>query len=513
MDKGKVYLIGAGPGDPGLLTLKAKRLLEQADVVVYDRLVGDDILAMAGPASELIYVGKVSGKHALSQEEINKVLVEKAAEGKSVARLKGGDPFLYGRGGEEAMYIRENGFDYEVVPGITSAIAVPAYAGIPVTHRDATSSFAVITGHEKPGKKESSICWDKISTGIGTLVFLMGVENLPYICEELVKNGREASTPVALVRWGTRPAQEVLTGTLENIVDRVRETGFRPPAVIVVGEVVALRRHLSWIEQKPLWGKKIIVTRARAQASLLVEKIGDCGGQALEVPVIRIEKETNLSALSNAFKNLEHYGWIIFTSVNAVEIFFEELFQQGFDIRDLKGISIAAIGPATRQSIENRGIRVDVQPDEFRAEGILEDLEGRIQPGQWVLLPRAQGARGILPETLRNRGAHVNEVPLYQAMPGEQPREEILQQLWDGNIDYITFTSSSTVHNFVAIAGKENITRIKRNTRIACIGPVTADTARGYGFQIDVTAPQYTIEGLINAIIADVQTQQTKGIQ
>lgn len=508
MDKGKVYLIGAGPGDPGLLTIKAKHLLEQADVVVYDRLVGDDILAMARPSAEHIYVGKISGQHALSQDEINEVLVRKAAEGKSVARLKGGDPFLYGRGGEEALYVREKGFDFEVVPGITSAIAVPAYAGIPVTHRDATSSFAVITGHEKPGKRESSIHWDKIATGIGTLVFLMGVENLPYICEELIKNGREPQTPVALIRWGTLPDQEVLTGTLENIVARVRETGFQPPAVIVVGEVVNLRQSLSWVEQRPLWGKKIIVTRARAQASLLVGKIQEGGGQALEVPVIRIEKEANLSALNNTLRNLEHYAWIIFTSVNGVEIFLEELFQQGLDIRDLKGINIAAIGPATRQSIESRGIRVDVQPDEFRAEGILEELRGRIQPGQWVLLPRARGARDILPETLRNWGAHVNDIPLYQAIHGEQPREEILQQLWNGKVDYVTFTSSSTVHNFVTIVGKENIARINRNTRVACIGPVTADTARDHGIHTDVLASQYTIDGLLNAIIADVREQK-----
>jgi uroporphyrinogen III methyltransferase/synthase len=276
--KGVVYLIGAGPGDPGLFTLKGQRILQQADVIIYDRLVGDTLLNMARSDAEKIYVGKASGRHALSQEQINQLLVEKASQGLIVARLKGGDPFLYGRGGEEAQYVRQHGLDFEVVPGVTSAIAVPAYAGIPVTHRDMTSSFAVITGHEKPGKKESSIRWEHIAPGIGTLVFLMGVENLPFICQNLISHGRDPQTPVALIRWGTLPEQEVLAGTLDNIVDLVREHDFQPPAVIVVGEVVQLRAELSWVENKPLWGKRIVVTRSRAQASQLVDRIVDLGG-------------------------------------------------------------------------------------------------------------------------------------------------------------------------------------------------------------------------------------------
>jgi len=503
MDKAKVYLVGAGPGDPGLFTLKGKKLLAAAEVVVYDRLVGDDILAMANPDAEMIYVGKISGRHALPQEEINALLVNKAAEGKRVVRLKGGDPFLYGRGGEEAQYILEHGYEYEVVPGITSAIAVPAYAGIPVTHRDATSSFAVITGHEKPGKSESSINWKEIATGIGTLVFLMGVENLGFICESLIKNGRDPATPVALIREGTRPQQEVISGTLQNITDKVAEAAFKPPAVIVVGEVVELRQELQWVERLPLWGKRIVVTRARAQASALAEGISELGGRAIEFPSIIIKPEEDLRNLHRAFQALDKYEWIIFTSVNAVDIFFEELIRQGLDIRDLKGIKICAIGPATEKRLTGRGLKVDSIPDEYRAEGIIDELKPRIEPGQWVLLPRARGARAVLPDSLIQLGAHVNEVFLYEAITATKVSRESLDDILAGNIDYLTFTSSSTVTNFVRIVGGENITRIAEQTRVACIGPVTADTASKMGFTVHLTADEYTISGLLKALVED----------
>ncbi|MEN6389774.1 MAG: uroporphyrinogen-III C-methyltransferase [Syntrophomonas sp.] len=505
MKTGFVYLIGAGPGDPGLFTLKGQKILGKADVVVYDRLVSERILSMSKPDAEKIYVGKISGRHALSQDKINALLVEKAGEGKIVARLKGGDPFLYGRGGEEAQYVRQHGFDYEVVPGITSAIAVPAYAGIPVTHRDATSSFAVITGHERPDKKKSSINWAEISRGIGTLVFLMGVENLPFICDQLVQNGRDPATPVALVRWGTLPDQEVLTGTLQDIVARVEERGFKPPAVIIVGEVVDLRPELQWLEKKPLWGKKIVVTRARSQASILAEKIEELGGEAIEFPSIEIKKETDLSHLDKALLTINHYNWIVFTSVNAVDIFFEEMLRLELDIRDLKGCELCAIGPATRKRLEERGLRVRVVPDEYRAEGILKELEQLIQPGQWVLLPRAKGARGILPDSLRKWGAHVNEVHLYEAVPAEHIGQAAIERVLDGDMDYLTFTSSSTVHNFVKIVGSEYIPRINARTRVACIGPVTAETAEGLGFNVRIMAREYTIDGLLEAILTDVQ--------
>ncbi|KUG04697.1 uroporphyrinogen-iii methyltransferase / uroporphyrinogen-iii synthase [hydrocarbon metagenome] len=508
MSNGMVYLVGAGPGDPGLFTLRGKMLLEQADVVVFDRLVGDEILSYAPREAELIYVGKESGRHALSQDEINTLLVEKAREGKQVVRLKGGDPFLYGRGGEEAVYIREQGLNYEVVPGITSAIAVPAYAGIPVTHRDATSSFAVITGHEKPGKTDSSISWDKISTGIGTLVFLMGVENLDYICSRLMENGRGPDTPVALIRWGTRPQQEVLTGTLDDIVQRVKDADFKPPAVIVVGEVVQLRDKLKWIENRPLLGKRIIVTRSREQASVLVRKIRELGGTPLEFPTIEIIKEADMSLLVKAFKQIQDYNWIVFTSVNAVEIFFEEMKLNDIDIRNLYGIKICAIGPVTRKKLEDWGLKVEMMPDEYRAEGVLEALNSIITEGERVLLPRARGARDILPETMRKWGLQVEEINIYSAALAAGENAEIPDDIIKGKVDYLTFTSSSTVNNFVEIIGQENISRLGERIRIACIGPITADKARELGFAVKIVAEKYTIDGLVQAILNDAGDYQ-----
>lgn len=502
--KGLVYLIGAGPGDPGLLTVKGKDILNQADVVIYDHLVGQEIMAWVNEKAELIYVGKTSGHHAMSQEKINDLLVAKAHEGKIVARLKGGDPFVFGRGGEEAQALREEGFDFEVIPGITSAIAVPTYAGIPVTHRDATSSFAVITGHEKPGKATSSIQWEKISTGIGTLVFLMGVENLPFIVKNLLLHGRDPQTPVALVRNGTLPDQQVVTGTLEDIVQKVQEAHLQPPAIIIVGETVALRSELGWLERKPLWGKTIVVTRARTQASGLLKKIRDLGGEAIEFPAITIQKENDLSSLYDAFTNLASYNWLIFTSVNAVEIFFEEMKLQQLDIRKLSGIKIAAIGPATRERLEKLGLMVDLVPDEYRVEAIVAAIRPNLATGDKVLLPRARNAREILPDEIRKMGVSVDEILLYEAVPTTDISATVIEQIRQGKVDYICFTSSSTVHNFVQILGAEWITGFNQSVKVACIGPVTAESAREKGFSVDLIAGEYTIQGLLNVIIEDV---------
>lgn len=504
-NKGFVYLVGAGPGDPGLFTIKGKALLERAQVVVYDRLVSPEILAYAHPEAELIYVGKESNRHTLSQDEINALLVSKAQEGKMVVRLKGGDPFVFGRGGEEALFIREHGFDFAVVPGISSAIAVPAYAGIPVTHRDATSSFAVITGHEKPGKEISSIKWDLISTGIGTLVFLMGVENLEYIVDSLMANGRSPQTPVALIRRGTLADQEVVTGVLADIVVRVKNAGLKPPAIIVVGETVALRQELGWQEKLPLWGKRILVTRSRTQASVLVEKIKQMGGEAIEFPTIEIAVEKNLEHLYQAFANIEKYQWIIFTSVNAVDIFFKQLREQDRDIRSLSGVRICAIGPATSSKLQGLGLLVEIIPDEYQAEGIIEKLDGLISPGQRVLLPRARGAREILPVNLEKMGAVVDECFLYQAVIPKSINSIGWQELLADHLDYVTFTSSSTVNNFVKIIGREQVESLhQQHIKVACIGPITAATARENGFDIDVQASEYTIDGLLNAILKDI---------
>jgi uroporphyrinogen III methyltransferase/synthase len=502
--RGFVYLVGAGPGDPGLFTIKGKELLEQAEVVIYDRLVSSDILAWANPQAEMIYVGKESSRHTLHQEEINALLADKAAQGKMVVRLKGGDPFVFGRGGEEALYVKERGYDFAIVPGITSAVAVPSYAGIPVTHRDATSSFAVITGHEKPGKEVSSIDWEQISTGIGTLVFLMGVENLEYIVSNLLSNGRSPETPVALIRRGTMPDQEVVSGRLDEIVDRVREAGLTPPAIIVVGDTVALRSRLNWWETGPLWGKRIVVTRSRSQASVLVKKIRELGGEALELPTIEITEEENLDQLHRAFAQIETYHWIIFTSVNAVEIFFRELFQSATDIRSRAGIKVGAIGPATAERLQQYGLRVDLMPAEYLAEGILDGLQNVIVPGQKVLLPRAKGARDVLPLELVKRGAEVEEINLYQAVVPTCTNPGKLKAILEQPIDFITFTSSSTVTNFVEMAGSEKAKALAQRVKVACIGPITADKAREKGLPVDIVASEYTIDGLLRSILADL---------
>ncbi|MEA4926488.1 MAG: uroporphyrinogen-III C-methyltransferase [Syntrophomonadaceae bacterium] len=505
--KGLVYLIGAGPGDPGLFTIKGMKVLAQADVVVYDRLIGQEILDYARKDVEFIYVGKASSNHALPQEDINRLLVEKAREGKTVARLKGGDPFVFGRGGEEALYLREHGLDFEIVPGVTSAVAVPAYAGIPVTHRDATSSFAVITGHEKPGKEASSIQWSKIATGIGTLVFLMGVENLEFIVANLINAGRDQETPVALIRRGTFPDQEVLCGTLADIAAKVQKENFSPPAIIIVGETVNLRDELQWREKKPLWGAKILVTRARAQASGLSGRIRQEGGEAVEFPSIEIIREDDLAELHKAFKAISDYSWIIFTSVNSADIFFEELAGQGIDIRRLHGLKICAIGPATSERLTARGLIVDVIPEEYRAEGIIAKLNPMIKPGDRILLPRAQGAREILPESLRGLGAVVDEVIIYRAAPASRINPGHLQEIRNGEVDYITFTSSSTVKNFVEIVGTQYIQDFNDRVKVACIGPITARTAEEHGFSVDIIPEQYTIEALLEAISRDHQAK------
>ncbi len=507
-EQGFVYLIGAGPGDPGLFTIKGQQILEKADVVIYDRLIGQEILDYARPDAEMIYVGKASSRHALPQDDINQLLVEMARPGKIVARLKGGDPFVFGRGGEEAQYVRQHGIGFEVVPGITSAVAVPAYAGIPVTHRDATSSFAVITGHEKPGKQVSSIQWDKIATGIGTLVFLMGVENLESIVSNLLQAGREPDTPVALIRRGTFPDQEVVSGTLYDILAQAKQAELQPPAIIVVGETVRLRDELKWRERGRLWGTRVVVTRARAQASKLVQDIRDEGGEAIEFPAIEIVRQEDLSVLRKALARLEQYTWIIFTSVNAVNIFFGELMAGKIDIRDLKGIKMGAIGPATAAQLTDRGLKVDLIPEEYQAEGIVAGLASLISSTDRILLPRAQGARDILPISLRAMGAVVDEVIIYRAETASRVDAARLQTLQDGDFDYISFTSSSTVTNFVNIIGRDNIIPINAKVRVACIGPITARTAEDHGFTVDIMPDRYTIDALLDAIIADRASRQ-----
>ncbi len=534
MTYGKVYLVGAGPGDPGLLTIRGLECIRKADLIIYDRLVNPAILRHARPEAELIYVGKATGAHTMKQEDINRLLVDKAKEGKIVVRLKGGDPFVFGRGGEEAEFLADQGIGFEVVPGVTSATAAPAYAGIPVTHRDFCSALGIITGHERAassqqpagsedaetrrrrdtetvpsppggegqGEGESSgsrIKWDKVATGLDTLVFLMGVGNLPNIVSELVKHGRDPSTPVALVRWGTRLEQETLVGTLADIVDRVKETGFESPAVTVVGDVVDLREKLRWFDNRPLFGKKVLVTRSRDQASALSELLREHGAEPIEFPVIKIAPPESFDELDAALGRIDEYDWLLFTSANGVMAVMDRLQELGRDVRSLKGPKIGVIGPATAETIRGLGMNVDFSPSKFVAEAVVEEFP-EDPDGKRILIPRAKEAREVLPEKLAGKGARVDVVTSYETETEESDAAEVRELLARGEIDIVTFTSSSTVKNFVKLVGEDGRVSLPENVRVACIGPITAQTAEQHGLKPDVVADEYTIEGLTAAI-------------
>lgn len=498
MKQGIVYLVGAGPGDYGLISLKAIECIKQADTIVYDRLADDRLLDAARPDVELIYVGKASSDHTMRQEDINQLLVDKAKENKTVVRLKGGDPFVFGRGGEEALTLLENGLPFEVVPGITSAISVPAYAGIPVTHRGIATSFAVITGHEDPTKGESSMKWDKLATAVDTLVFLMGVENLPYITGQLIKHGRPADTPAAVIRWGTKPEQEVLVTTVGRAAAEVAAKGLKPPAIFLVGQVVSLREKLAWFDNKPLFGKKMLVTRAREQASILTDGLAKLGADCIEAPAIKIVPPASYDRLDEAIARLNEYQWLIFTSPNGVDYFFARLAAAKLDTRAIAA-KVAAIGSQTAGRLKSYGIVADIVPAEFRAEGIIEALASYIAPGMKVLIPRALVARDILPEKLTELGAAVNVVPAYQTVTGDTDGQALAAKLAAGEIELVTFTSSSTVTNLFALLG-ENGAQLVAGAKVACIGPITAGTCLQHGIKPDIIAEEYTIKGLVEAI-------------
>jgi uroporphyrinogen III methyltransferase/synthase len=497
-----VYLVGAGPGDPNLITVKGKQAIERADVIVYDRLASPQLLQNARPDAERIYVGKLPDRHTLTQDEINELLVEKAKEGNVVTRLKGGDPFIFGRGGEEAERLVDAGIPFEVVPGITSAIAVPAYAGIPVTHRDFNSSFAIVTGHERPEKTESSINWEKLATATETIIFLMGVSNLSFIVKQLTKYGRDATTPIALIRWGTRIEQETLVGTLSDIVDKVNDVRFGSPAIIIVGEVVKLREKLSWFERKPLFGKRILVTRARSQSSELTQMIDHLGGEAIEFPVIRLVEPKRGDMFNEALHHIGEYNWVIFTSVNGVKFFFDRIRKQKIDIRQMANARIAAIGPKTAAALEEKGLLVEALPDEYKAEALVEHLRPIVKQTEKILLPRADIAREVLAVELRAMGCDVTEVDAYDTKIDATNAQEIVNMFMQQQIDVLTFTSSSTVRNFVHSIrlATTDIETLLQKTQIACIGPITAKTAKELGLKVDVVAEEYTIDGLVKAV-------------
>lgn len=496
--KGKVYLIGAGPGDPGLLGLKAKECLETADAVVYDRLADPRIIEFCRKDAEMVYVGKASANHTMRQPDINKLLVKLAAEGKTVARLKGGDPFVFGRGGEEAIELLEAGLPFEFVPGVTSAIAVAEYAGIPVTHRHVATSFAVITGHEDPTKGESTINWKGLATAVDTLVFLMGVENIERISSQLIANGRSADCPAAVIRWGTRPEQRTLITTVGQAAADVKATGMKPPAIFLVGEVVKLREQLQWFDNKPLFGKTVVVTRARAQASALTKKLEAQGARVLEVPAIKIVPPADFAPLDQAISEIDTYKWLILTSVNGVEYFFDRLLKSGKDSRALCGVKIAAIGSATAEALKGYGITADLIPSAYKAEELADALAADTKAGDKLLLARAKIARNVLPERLRALGAQVDVVTAYETVADCQNKEELLEALESGEASLVTFTSSSTVTNLLDVLGDKK--DLLNKGALAAIGPVTAETLEKHGLKPAVSAAEYTIDGLMTAI-------------
>ncbi|WP_405381247.1 uroporphyrinogen-III C-methyltransferase [Phascolarctobacterium sp.] len=495
--QGKVYLLGAGPGDPGLLSLKAKKCLESADAVVYDRLADPRILAFARKDAEMIYVGKASANHVMRQPDINKLLVKLAAEGKTVARLKGGDPFVFGRGGEEALELQEAGLPFEFVPGVTSAIAVAEYAGIPVTHRHVATSFAVVTGHEAPAKGASTINWRGLAKAVDTLVFLMGVENIDKISSQLVANGRSASTPAAVIRWGTHPEQRTLVTTLGQAAADVKANNLQPPAIFIVGEVVKLRKQLQWFDNKPLFGKTVVVTRARAQASVLTQKLEALGAKVVEVPAIKIVPAADYAPLDSAIAHLADYRWLVFTSANGVEFFFQRLAKEGKDTRALAAVKVAAIGSATADELRAYGVTADLVPSAYKAEELAEALAGQVAAGDKILIARAKVAREVLPVALRQLGAQVDVCTAYETVSDCDNKEELLAALAQkGTV--VTFTSSSTVTNLLQVLGENK--EMLKNAVLAAIGPVTAATLQEQGLDAGIEAAEFTIDGLVKAI-------------
>jgi len=487
---GKVFLVGAGPGDLKLITLKGIECIQAADTIIYDNLINNNLLHFAKKGAEIIFAGKEASRHALPQEDINALLAEKGNEKNLVVRLKGGDPFIFGRGGEEAEYLREHNIDFEIVPGVTSAISAPAYAGIPLTHRNHASAVAFITGHENEKKKKSAIRWHELANGPDTLVFLMGIKNLTAIKQRLLKGGKNPQTPACIITSGTLPEQKVVTGPLNKIDDIAQRENIKPPGIIVIGNVVRLREKLMWYEQKPLFGKAIAITRAAQQSKEFGEILAEKGARVLYMPTIEIIPLEPNKKLRKAIDNISAYNALIFTSVNSVSVFFNSLMETGKDTRALRDIKIIPIGPATASLLEMKGISADFIPNNYTSEGIIEILQKLKLKENRFLLPRAERGRDVLTEFIKKHGGKCDVIPVYKTIvpkqnvfPSEKP-------------DVVTFTSSSTVDNFITIYGKQ----ILKKTLIASIGPITSATLRKHKIPVHIEAAQYDISGLIEAI-------------
>ena len=499
--KGKVYLVGAGPGDPGLFTLRGKECLEHADVVLYDNLANPCLLDYAPEHAERIYVGRCGRGAYVPQEEVNQLILQKVQEGKQVVRLKGGDPFVFGRGGEEAEVVSEAGLSVEIIPGVTAAVAVPAYAGIPVTHRTMASTVTFVTGHEDPTKGGTALEWARLASSKGTLVFLMGMKNLSIIVEQLVKEGKAMDTPVAIIRWGTYSRQRTIIGTLATIVEQAQSHHMEPPTVIVVGEVVTLRDRLNWFESRALFGKCILVTRAQGQAKELSHLLRTFGGEPIECPTIEIVPPDNWSEVDRVLTELSTYQWIVFTSVNGVHWFMARFRELGYDARAFHGMRICCIGPRTAEEITKYGVNSDLIPATFQAEGLLEIMKPLVKPGDRVLIPRAAEARDILPDQLREMGAVIHVVPVYKTIRPQVDFEEVKSKIRNGEIDIITFASSSTVRNFCDMfESSEEVTLMTKNILLACIGPITAKTVEEKGLSVGLVAGENTLHSLVNSL-------------
>jgi uroporphyrinogen III methyltransferase/synthase len=491
MPDGRVYLIGAGPGDPDLLTLKGRRLLAQADVVLYDHLAPEALLSLAPPNAERIYVGKKKSSHAVNQEELTQLLIHHARAGRTVVRLKGGDPFIFGRGGEEAEALADAGIPFEIVPGVTTPLGIAAYTGVPLTHRDHTSAVTFVTGHSV-----EAIDWDRVGH-VDTVVLFMGLTHFPEIARQLIARGRSPETPAMAVRWATRPDQETLTGTLATLPGLIAARGMKPPATIVIGEVVRLREKLDWFEHLPLFGRRIVVTRAREQSDALASRLRALGADAIELPTIEIVPAADYAPLDCAILSLSSYDWLIFTSANGVRFFMDRLDRSPADLRDLRA-RICAIGPATRAAVEALHLKVDLMGAEYVAEGLLAAFAPYDLKGARVLLPRAAVARDLVPAELSRRGARVDVVEAYRTVVPADAAERI-STVFKTKPDAITFTSSSTVQNFVAAAGSASVLD---GVSVASIGPITSETARKLGIAVTAQARQFTLDGLLEAVLA-----------
>ena len=504
---GMVYLVGAGPGDPGLLTLRGKACLERADVVLYDHLANPVLLQYAAPAAETIYVGRCGRGAYRPQDEIHRLMLDFAQSGKSVVRLKGGDPFVFGRGGEEAEFLADQGIPFEVVPGVSAAVAVPAYAGIPVSHRTLASTVAFVTGHEDPSKGGTVLEWPRLASVDGTLVFLMGAKNLPTIVRRLVEEGKPSNTPVALIRWGTYPRQQTVVGTLSNIIGLAEAANIQPPTVIVIGAVVQLRDRLNWFESQPLFGKRILVTRAQSQASALSDLIRTYGGDPLECPTIAFVPPASWEEVDGAIRELESYQWLVLTSVNGVQRFMQRLWHNGRDARALHRVRVCCIGPRTAEELATFGVQADMVPEAYQAEGVLEIMRAAGVRGQRVLIARAAEARQLLPDELTGLGAIVKVVTVYHTVIPDQDIGAVRVMLQSKDVDVVTFASSSTVKNFCRLlSGEEGISSLLQGVIIACIGPITARTAEDSGLAVDVVAAENTIPALVDGLVRHFQS-------